>query len=171
MNTFKVKVTNPETNTVTEVPIVEFVPKEGRGAGRPKLYPENLDLLDLDYWVNAFGKKVIYNNILGPALRQRLNGFSAEALTKLNGEPEEDEKTIIEDFSEMFKTLSKRGETISSINDRLDEILNNENGLLVAAIMTGKSDLARQLSEEVRSLNEAKAAKKAQRTTHTLIVA
>lgn len=160
MNPFKVKITNSESGNTTEVPIVEVVPTKGRGAGKPKLYPENFDALGLDFWIDAFGKKNFYNLIVKPSLKQKLNGFSSEAMTKSSGEVETDERVIVDDFSEMFKTLSKRGDTIASLKDRLEEITNSDDGELLAAIMAGNNDLAKELADEVKQLNRAIAEKR-----------
>lgn len=158
MNPFNVSVKNPETNETNEIKIVEFVPTKGRGAGNPKLLPEGMSTWTLDDVSKIFGKERTFKTIVLPRLKQLFANMTSEATVQDDGvTPQTDENIIRRDFSEYLQVLSPRGETISALNARLNEIMDEE---LPAALEADNFTLAKTLSEEMKEIKADIAKKK-----------
>ena len=175
MESFNVKVRNPDTNTENEVKIVEFTPTKGRGKDNPKLYPDNFKNWKLADYVNIWGEKRVMEVFVSPRAKQLFAAFTGEATAKEVIDPvtkektvetEDDPATIQRDFSELFSTLSLRGDTIASLNERLSEILGDDgegNGELMDAIDKEDMVYAKTLREEVKQLRLAIESKRRER--------
>ena len=162
---FEIPVKNPETGNENIVKIREIVPTKGRGANRPKLFPADLAQWKTEDFVRVFGEQMFLKVLVFPRFKQLLSNFTVEACTKSDGKtPETDEKVIQEDFAEMFAKLSQRGETLTDLKNRIEEIQEEE---LIEALNSGNIKLAITLKDELISLRKELAAKKVQRESST----
>lgn len=137
MNPFKVKVENPETKQTNEVTIVEYTPGKGKGAGFTKLIPDNFfTTLDLKGYINLWGEDKLLKAVVRPKIMQILTNLTNEATTKVvvidgreDEQTETDEGKIQSDYSEMFGSLSPRGESAVALGKQLAEIQDQQSKL------------------------------------------
>jgi hypothetical protein len=102
----------------TQLPFHEFKVSKGKVTGR--IYyalDKELDAEEgMDLLLTAYGKKVLWDNIVDSKYRQACSNWSKQALDEGTGE------FSLEEFTDMVQKCSARAEKIAVIRDRLIEL-------------------------------------------------
>lgn len=147
---------SPFTVTINNVPfdIKPYEIKKGLSKGTVKYGPD-YNRVTLDDVRNAFGDEKLLKTIIIPRMRALTGGISDEAM----GDGElPDEAKFVDDYSRMFTELSSRGESISALRTRRDELLLELVNLTSESNVDPKRimDLSSEIADVERSLRDKK---------------
>jgi hypothetical protein len=101
------------------VPIYLQTVKKGQTAGKAQYFSPNLAEVKLSDLPSIFPEEELMDNVIRPALNRFCLGISKEAVAKGG----DDKQAVQDEFIKFFEQVSPRGETLSSLKERRDDML------------------------------------------------